>query len=83
MSPLSPFITIKEICIFYRLKESWVRRQIFLGNMPHHKIGRLIRFEVKEIVEWLGKNPCNTTKKYNRIVEKYDTIKRSNLKGGE
>jgi excisionase family DNA binding protein len=76
------FLTIKEICSFYRLKESWVRRQIFIGNMPHHKLGRLIRFKAEDIVKWLERNPCNTTKKYDKIVDSFDAST-SSLKGQE
>ncbi|MFZ4715768.1 MAG: helix-turn-helix domain-containing protein [Bacteriovoracaceae bacterium] len=47
--------TITDLCNVYSLKESWVRRQIFLKRIPYLKFGRLIRFEIEKIEKWIRK----------------------------
>ena len=47
------FLTISELSIYLNLKESHLRRLIFLNEIPYFKIGRLIRFKRSEIDAWL------------------------------
>ena len=47
-------LTINELIEAYpNLKKSWLRRQVFLKQIPYLKIGGLIRFDLQEINEWL------------------------------
>lgn len=48
-------LKISETCSFLNVTESWLRRQIFLKTIPFKKVGRLIRFEKEELVQWLNK----------------------------
>lgn len=50
-------LTINEFLEAYpNLKKSWLRRKIFLKQIPHLKIGGLIRFDLNEISKWLDDN---------------------------
>jgi excisionase family DNA binding protein len=49
-------IKIKDACLLLNVKESWLRRQIFLKTIPFKKIGRLIRFEKEELIKWVNQN---------------------------
>lgn len=52
-----PFFTIPELCSILKVKESWIRRQIYRNRIPYHKLGRLIRFHRDEINQWLRQKP--------------------------
>ena len=47
------FLTINEVCIWLKIKESHLRQLIFKQEIPYLKVGRLIRFDEKEIRLWL------------------------------
>lgn len=53
------FLTIKELCIYLNLKESHVRRMVFLSEIPYFKMGRLIRFKLTDIDAWLEEKSIN------------------------
>ena len=47
---------IKEAAAYLKVKESWLRYQIFRKNIPQLKMGRHIRFEAEALDKWLVKN---------------------------
>lgn len=47
-------LKIEEACALLNVKESWLRRQIFLKAIPYRKVGRLIRLEREELLKWLN-----------------------------
>lgn len=49
-------LTISDVSDMLSVRQSWLRSQIFKGNMKHVKVGRLIRFREKDIVEFVEKN---------------------------
>ena len=46
-------LTIKEVCNLLKMKESNIRNAIFKREIPHLKIGALIRFRKNELLKWL------------------------------
>jgi len=48
-------LSIKQLCSLFNVKESWIRRQIFLNKIPYRKLGGLIRFQVSEVEEWINR----------------------------
>lgn len=54
------FITIKDLCELASLKESHVRSLIYRKEIPFVKIGRLIRFNLKEIETYFLENTVKT-----------------------
>lgn len=49
-------ITINELAIILNVKESWIRRHVFIDTIPYLKIGRLIRFNKEQILEHFNIN---------------------------
>lgn len=47
------YLSIKQLTALFNVKESWIRRQIFLNKIPYKKMGGLVRFQVSEIEEWM------------------------------
>lgn len=47
------YLSITDVCKLFNLKESWIRRQIFLKKIPFIKMGRLIRFDLFELDKWV------------------------------
>lgn len=46
-------LTTSELSRQCNLKESWIRRAVFNKSIPFIRIGRLIRFDEREIKEWI------------------------------
>lgn len=45
--------TVKEVADFLGVPVSWVYSHVADKTLPHHKVGRYVRFNSREIVEWL------------------------------
>lgn len=45
--------TVPEVADFLGVPRSWVYTHVADGTLPHHKIGRYVRFHPREIVAWL------------------------------
>ncbi len=53
---MKEYMTLKEIADYYKVHENTIRNWIEDG-MPHIKIGRVIRFDIKDVEVWiLNKN---------------------------
>ena len=46
-------MTIEELMDFLNVKKNWVYQHTFTGELPHYKLGALLRFDIEEITEWL------------------------------
>ncbi len=58
-------ITLKDLCKLMSVKESWIRRHVFMKTIPFVKLGRLIRFDLEKILEWMGRNQTPNEKEYH------------------
>ncbi len=47
------YLSIKQLTTLFNVKESWIRRQIFLNKIPYRTLGGLLRFKESEIEEWM------------------------------
>ena len=47
------FFTIEQLSEYLNLKRSTLYFQVETGQIPHYRIGRLLRFKKAEIDEWL------------------------------
>ena len=47
------FLSARELSIYLNTKESHIRHLIFREKMPYYRIGRLIRFNVNEVLQFL------------------------------
>ncbi len=58
-------ITVKELSELTSIKEATIYLWAAKGDIPHYKIGQLVRFNPKEVEDWLEKH-----KKENNVSEK-------------
>jgi len=49
-------ITIKELSRFLNVKESTLYAWVHKGTIPFYKLNGLLRFDIAEIEEWVGKS---------------------------
>ncbi|MDD2230830.1 MAG: helix-turn-helix domain-containing protein [Candidatus Cloacimonetes bacterium] len=47
------WLSIKEICAYLGVSDDTVYRWIKFHDMPTHKMGRLWKFKINEIDEWV------------------------------
>lgn len=47
------FISINEFCEIYKIKRSTAYKLVETMQIPHYRIGRLIRFNLEELEEWM------------------------------
>ena len=50
---MKEYMTLKEIADYYKVHENTIRNWIEDG-MPHIKIGRVIRFDIKDVEVWIA-----------------------------
>jgi excisionase family DNA binding protein len=47
------FLTISEVAAYLSIKQKTIYAKVAAGEIPHYRIGRLVRFRLDEIDEWL------------------------------
>ena len=47
-------LTISEISLYLSIKQKTIYTKVEAGEIPHYRIGRLVRFRLDEIDAWLG-----------------------------
>ncbi len=47
-------LTVSEVSVYLNIKQKTIYAMVGAGEIPHYRIGRLIRFHFNEIDEWLG-----------------------------
>ena len=50
------FIDVDELAEYLKLKKRSTYHFIATQGIPHYRVGRLIRFKLSEIEEWMNKN---------------------------
>ena len=49
-------LTVKELEEFLNVPKSWIYDRTYRGEIPHFKLGKLLRFDLEKIKEWLKAN---------------------------
>ncbi len=44
----------REVAAYLRCSSSTVRRMVRRGQIPHYRLGKLVRFRLSEIERWLA-----------------------------
>lgn len=53
---MKKILNFAETANYLNVKQSWLRMAIFRRKIPFIKVGRLIRFDVEQLNEWLLRN---------------------------
>ena len=51
-----PFIDVDDLAKFLKMKKHTAYHIVATLNIPHYRVGRLIRFKLSEVEEWMNKN---------------------------
>lgn len=51
-----PFIDVYDLAQFLKVKKQTAYHIVATLNIPHYRVGRLIRFKLSEVEEWMNKN---------------------------
>ena len=49
-------MTVNEAAKFLNVKISWLRSAIFRRAIPYIKVGNLVRFRQRDLMDWVQKN---------------------------
>lgn len=56
------WLSVDEIAEHLGIKRDTVYKWVAHKNMPAHKVGRLLKFQIKEIDEWVRKGKATSFK---------------------
>lgn len=59
-------LTIEDVCKMLNIKESHLRSLIFKNEIPFLKVGRLVRFDIEDILVWVNKKNIDIDEKIER-----------------
>jgi len=51
-----PFIDVDDLAKYLKLKKQTAYHIVATLNIPHYRVGRLIRFKLSEVEEWMKTN---------------------------
>ncbi len=46
-------LSIEELAEYLNVPKSWIYDRTHRDAIPHFKLGRLVRFDLEEVLEWL------------------------------
>lgn len=52
----SKLLNVEQVAELLNVKRSWVYDKVYQGQLPHYKLGALLRFDEQEIMRWLEGN---------------------------
>ncbi|MFN7948250.1 MAG: helix-turn-helix domain-containing protein [Blastocatellia bacterium] len=55
-SPSSQYLTASEAAEYFKVSARWLREQAKYGDAPHTKTGRVYKFNLAKLEEWLRQN---------------------------
>ncbi len=47
-------LSVSELAQYLNVPKSWVYDRTYRDAIPHFKIGRLVRFDLEKVLEWLN-----------------------------
>lgn len=48
------YVSVKTISAFLTVKEKTIYKLVETGQIPHYRIGKLIRFKIEEVSAWMN-----------------------------
>lgn len=55
LSGRSSMLDVKWVARTFGVSEQWVYRMAAVGQIPHYRLGKLIRFHQRELSAWFAK----------------------------
>lgn len=49
---LEALLTLDQLCEQLNTRRSWVYEQTRLKRIPHYKLGKYLRFDLSEVLDW-------------------------------
>jgi len=56
MSEEHKFLTVGELAKILDVPKSWIYDRTYRNEIPHYKLGWLLRFDLEKIQQWLESN---------------------------
>ena len=50
---ITPWIGVKELCVYMGVSKETVYRWVYRKKIPMHRVGKLWKFNTKEIDKWI------------------------------
>lgn len=69
------YYTTKEISQLLSLKESTLYSKVKTAEIPHYRVGKLIRFKLTEVEEWMQTNRVGTVDSGKKAKELLKSIR--------
>lgn len=63
-------LTISEVALYLNIRQKTIYAKVSAGEIPHYRIGRLIRFRIDEINAWLEDCKNQTNVEHQKIKSK-------------
>ena len=73
------YLSINELSLYSGLKKSFLYSQVEAGDIPHYKIGRLIRFKKEDFDTWMEGHKVDVGSTDRKAQQILKTINKSNL----
>lgn len=58
------FVGIKDLAVYLDLSENTVKAWVYQGKLPFIKMGRLIKFDLRQIEKWLDEKKAKSPAKF-------------------
>lgn len=60
ISGLHSMLDVKWVAQTFGVSEQWVYRAVETGQIPHYRLGKLIRFHRREVLAWFAAQRSKT-----------------------
>lgn len=67
--PRDSLMTTREVAAYLNCSTNTVRRLAAGGQLPHYRLGRMVRFRRAEVDNWLGASRPNQEQSTPRLIE--------------
>ncbi len=73
------YLSIDEVSLYSGLKKSFLYSLVEAGNIPHYRIGRLIRFKKEDLDIWMESHKVDVLSPDRKARQILKTVNRPNL----
>ena len=73
------YLSINELSLYSGLKKSFLYSRVEAGDIPHYKVGRLIRFKKEDFDLWMESHKVDTVPSEAKARQILKTVNRSHL----